>query len=134
MEGIGNIRDFTDISARTSRHDRERAAFNRPPRAAFHEQLRETIVAANINERDDNRAIPSDRRLWEACMEMESIFVGRMLKEMRNTLDPESRLIHGGQAEEIFTDMLYDQYALTLSKTSNLGIARLMYRELSGRQ
>jgi len=64
------------------------------------------------------------------CVEMESIFVGRMLKEMRNTLHTEDRLIHGGQAEEIFTDMLYDQYALTLSRTSNLGLARQLYNEL----
>ncbi len=134
MEAIGNVRTFADESTRTARHERERAMFERIPSGSFHDTLRDTIVATNINERHDERNIPRDRRLWNACLEMESIFVGRMLKEMRNTLEPESRLIHGGQAEEIFTDMLYDQYALTLSRTSNLGIARLMYRELSGRQ
>lgn len=134
MEALGNIQNFAEESTRTARHERERAMFARTPSGSFHDTLRETIVAADINERHNDRNIPRDRRLWDACLEMESIFVGRMLKEMRNTLDPESRLIHGGQAEEIFTDMLYDQYALTLSRTSNLGIARLMYRELSGRQ
>lgn len=133
MGVLGNIRMFTEESVRTARHEREHAMTERTPGGSFHDTLRDTIVATNINERHNDRGVPRDRRLWEACLEMESIFVGRMLKEMRNTLEPESRLIHGGQAEEIFTDMLYDQYALTLSRTSNLGIARLMYRELSGR-
>ncbi len=134
MEAIGNVQAFAEESARTARHERERTILARTPAGSFHDTLRETIVATNINERHNDRNIPRDRRLWDACLEMESIFVGRMLKEMRNTLEPENRLIHGGQAEEIFTDMLYDQYALMLSRTSNLGIARLMYRELSSRQ
>ena len=71
-----------------------------------------------------------DKRLMDVCIEMESIFVSRMLREMRNTI-PEEKLINGGFAEKIFEDMLYDEYALTLSKTSNLGMATMLYNELS---
>ena len=63
---------------------------------------------------------------------MESIFVARMLKEMRNSV-PKGEFLHGGFAEEVFEDMLYDQYALSLSKTSNLGLAKTLYDELSRR-
>ncbi len=71
-----------------------------------------------------------DRRLRDACVEMESLLVGKMLKEMRKTVH-KSGWINGGFAEEIFEDMLYDEYALSLSKNSNLGLADMLYRQLS---
>lgn len=71
-----------------------------------------------------------DRRLRDACFEMESLLVGKMLKEMRKTVH-KSGWINGGFAEEIFEDMLYDEYALSLSKNSNLGLADMLYTQLS---
>jgi Rod binding domain-containing protein len=40
-------------------------------------------------------------------------------------------MLHGGQAEEIFEDMLYDQYALEMSKNANMGMAKMLYDQLS---
>ena len=72
---------------------------------------------------------PVDKQLMKVCLEMESIFVGRMLKEMRDSV-PKEGFIDGGFAEEVFEDMLYDQYAMKLSETSNLGLAKNLYDEL----
>jgi peptidoglycan hydrolase FlgJ len=71
-----------------------------------------------------------DKRLWDACVEMESILVGKMLKEMRKSVH-KSGLMDGGFAEEIFEDMLYDEYAMSLSRNSNLGMAKMLYNELN---
>lgn len=79
---------------------------------------------------DNNKKKTEDKRLMDVCVQMESIFVARMLKEMRNTIH-KSELINGGFAEEIFEDMLYDEYALVLSKNTNLGLAKMLYEELS---
>ncbi len=81
-------------------------------------------------ENPDKRVKARDEKLMNVCIEMESLFVARMLREMRNTVH-KNTLLHGGFAEEVFEDMLYDEYALRLSKTSNLGIARMLYEELS---
>jgi peptidoglycan hydrolase FlgJ len=70
------------------------------------------------------------KKLMDTCVEAESLLVGQMLKKMRSTVE-KGDLINGGQTEEIFTDMLYDQYALTMSKTANFGIAKQMYNQLS---
>lgn len=75
---------------------------------------------------------PVDKKLMDACVEMESIFVNKMLKEMRKNVQ-KGDWLHGGHAEEIFEDMLYDQYSLSISKNSKLGIADMMYKELSRR-
>lgn len=71
-----------------------------------------------------------EKKLWDTCIEMESLFVGKMLKEMRNSV-PKNEWLHGGFAEDIFQDMLYDEYAMKLSKNSKLGIGSLLYDELS---
>lgn len=71
-----------------------------------------------------------DQRLMDTCVEMESLFVAKMLSEMRKTVH-KSEWLHGGFAEDVFTDMLYDEYALQMSRNSNLGLARMIYQEMS---
>lgn len=77
-----------------------------------------------------NKKKPVDEKLWNACVETESLFVGKMLKEMKSTVH-KSEWLHGGYAEEIFEDMLYDEYALKVSKNSDFGMAKMLYQELS---
>ncbi|HOZ71751.1 MAG TPA: rod-binding protein [Spirochaetales bacterium] len=74
--------------------------------------------------------IDRSSKLYEQCQEFESIFVNMMLKEMRGTVE-KSGLIDGGQAEEIFSDMLYDEYAKDMSKNAGFGLADAVYLELS---
>ena len=71
-----------------------------------------------------------EAKLWDACIQAESLFVNQMLKEMRKTVH-KGEMLNGGQTEEIFQDMLYDQYSVNVSKTANLGIAKSMYDQMS---
>jgi peptidoglycan hydrolase FlgJ len=91
-------------------------------------------VSDAISEQESvKKADPKEKekkKLMDACVETESIFVGMMLKQMRNTIH-KGEILNGGQTEEIFSDMLYDQYSLSLSKTANLGIAKQMYQQMS---
>ncbi|OHD71054.1 MAG: hypothetical protein A2W19_08570 [Spirochaetes bacterium RBG_16_49_21] len=73
-----------------------------------------------------------DKKLMDTCIQMESLLVAKMLKEMRTTVH-KTGWIDGGFAESIFEDMLYDEYALSLSKNSNLGLANMLYDQLKGR-
>ena len=75
-------------------------------------------------------AIDRSSKLYEQCQEFESIFVNMMLKEMRGTVE-KSGLIDGGQAEDIFSDMLYDEYAKGMTKAAGFGLADSVYLELS---
>jgi len=40
-------------------------------------------------------------------------------------------MIHGGYAEDIFEDMLYDEYAKEISKNESLGIAEQIYSSMA---
>lgn len=75
-------------------------------------------------------AIDRKSKLYEQCQEFESIFVKMMLKEMKATV-PKNGLMGGGQAEEIFGDMLQDEYAKSMTKAQNFGFADTLYRQLS---
>lgn len=65
-------------------------------------------------------------KLREACLDFESIFMEQMLKEMRKTVDKTS-LTHGGQAEEIFSDLLDSERA----KEMKVGLGDMLFSQLS---
>jgi len=69
-------------------------------------------------------------RLLKVCREFEALFIKQMLNSMKKTVD-KSGLIERGMSEEIFEDLLYDEYAKKISETANLGISTLLYRQLS---
>lgn len=69
-------------------------------------------------------------KLYEQCREFESIFVKMMLKEMQGTVQ-KTGLVSGGYAEEIFNDMLTDEYSKSMTKSADFGIADSLYRQLS---
>ena len=65
-------------------------------------------------------------KLKKACADFESIFMHQMLKEMQKTVK-KTGLVHGGQAEEIFSDMLDEERA----KTMQIGIGDVLFMQLS---
>ncbi|MCC5816512.1 MAG: rod-binding protein [Leptospira sp.] len=73
---------------------------------------------------------PYRKKLYDASVEFESMFVKLMLKEMKNSVS-KNKMIHGGYAEEIFEDMLTDEQSKEISKNDSIGIAEQVYSTLS---
>ncbi|MBN2656470.1 MAG: rod-binding protein [Spirochaetales bacterium] len=71
-----------------------------------------------------------DKKLKEATVEFEALFIKQMLNSMKKTVT-KSGLLDGGMGQEIFEDMLYDEYAKKMAETANLGISDMMFRQLS---
>lgn len=71
-----------------------------------------------------------DAKLYKACQDFEAVFVNQMLDSMRKTVD-KSGLLDGGIGEGIYEDMLYQKYSESIAKNAHLGIARLLYDQLS---
>ncbi len=77
------------------------------------------------------RSVSGDtNELREVCEEFESLFVKMMLDSMRATLSDDT-LIPKNSGEKLFEDQLYDEYAKSISRTADLGIADMMYDQLS---
>jgi peptidoglycan hydrolase FlgJ len=79
----------------------------------------------------DSAAIDKKSKLFEQCQEFESIFVKMMLKQMRATVDKSDSLLSGGWAEDIYQDMLDDEYSKTMAKNAGFGLADQLYRQLA---
>jgi flagellar protein FlgJ len=78
---------------------------------------------ARVNSGDDDK-------LRQACRDFESIFVKQMLDSMRKTVQ-KTGLTDGGYAEELYQDMLYDEYARKITDTASLGVAQMLYLQLA---
>ncbi len=97
---------------------------------SFENELKKNMPPHEIKIDSKGKGKPVDNKLMDVCIEMESLFVAKMLKEMRKTVH-KNDMLHGGFAEDVFEDMLYDKYALEISKKANLGLARQLYDEMS---
>lgn len=84
--------------------------------------LGEQILGKNIEKKRE--------KLKELSKEFESIFIHQMLKTMRATVG-KSSLYHGGMSEDIYQGMLDQEYAKSMSKEKNFGIAEKVYNQLS---
>lgn len=69
-------------------------------------------------------------RLKETCQDFEAIFIKQMLDSMRKTV-PRTELLERTMGQEIFEDMLYTEYAKIMSRRGSLGIADLLFKQLS---
>lgn len=69
--------------------------------------------------------------LRKATQEMEAFFLSLLWREMRATI-PRSGLFPRGLAEDIFEEMLDQAYAQAMAKAGGLGLADILYRQLSG--
>ena len=73
--------------------------------------------------------IQNEPELRDACLEMESLFIHHLLKEMRATID-KSGFISGGRAEEIYTSMLDAETAKNISTRGGIGLAQMLLYQL----
>lgn len=87
-------------------------------------------IRTPTNIKDEIRKDPYRKKLFDASVEFESMFVKLMLSQMRKSIEKQN-MISGGYAEEIFEDMLYDEYAKNISKNESLGIAEQIYNTMS---
>jgi len=79
-----------------------------------------------------NKKIKPDdeNKLKQACNEFEAIFIQQIFKEMRKTKI--SSMMDGGMGEDIFKDMLYDEYSKMAADKSSIGLSQIAYDYLCG--
>jgi len=72
----------------------------------------------------------NDKDLEVACRDFESLFVNYLMQKMRDTI-PDNSLFGGGQAEKIYSGMLDNEVAKSVSQQRGIGLAALMYAQMS---
>jgi flagellar protein FlgJ len=70
-------------------------------------------------------------KLKKACRDIETLFIHQMLKQMKATV-PQGGLLPESMATRIYRDMLDTEYSKLIAESpDNLGIAKMLYKELS---
>jgi flagellar protein FlgJ len=71
----------------------------------------------------------SYQKLVKVSRDFESIFLGYMLKTMRDTV-PKGGLLDSSNEQEIFTSMHDEELAKSLSQAGGIGLGRMMVEQL----
>jgi murein DD-endopeptidase MepM/ murein hydrolase activator NlpD len=79
---------------------------------------------------DPQARIREQAKLKQACQLFEAQFLKMLWKEMRKTV-PKNGLINGGQAEQMFTDMMDQAVSDQSVKGRSMGIAQMLEKQLS---
>ena len=72
-----------------------------------------------------------DNELRQAARDFEALFIHKMLQTMRKTV-PEDTILNGGLVEDIYTDMMDQEVAKAAAERESLGIASMIYDQMSG--
>lgn len=67
-----------------------------------------------------------NKRLKAACDGFEELFVHKLFQVMRSASD-KNTLLSGGRGEEIFQDMLDENYAKLITQSRALGLSDLIF-------
>jgi flagellar protein FlgJ len=89
-------------------------------------------VGRQLKSIKNHTADKDDPRLRAACVEMESLFLSHLFKEMRATIE-KSDFINGGQAEEIFTSLLDVEISKKMSAAGGIGLSAILLEQLGGK-
>ncbi|HKZ16781.1 MAG TPA: rod-binding protein [Geobacteraceae bacterium] len=80
---------------------------------------------------NEKAALPEKDKIAakKVAREFETLFVGMMLKSMRETVGKDS-LTNGGHGEDVYRSLLDQEYARAISENHGLGLADIMEKEL----
>lgn len=68
-----------------------------------------------------------DKKRKEVAQDFASLFTQMLLKELRKSLHEEQNPLYGGFTEEVFKDMLYEEYSKILTKEGLKPLVDLIY-------
>jgi len=103
-----------------------------PTTAYFNQQYQNQKVGKALRSVKNIAADMTDPQLRAACMEMESLFINYLFKEMRATIE-KSGFISGGRAEEIFTGLLDVEQSRKISAAGGIGLSSILLEQLGGK-
>ena len=93
----------------------------------------ETPSTSKLMHSLENKPMVEDKELMDACKEFEAYFIKQLLSEMKKTVNEadEESLFAKSNSQKIFEDMLDDEYAKNISKGQGIGIAKMLYQQMS---
>jgi flagellar protein FlgJ len=92
-----------------------------------------SIMLSSQDNINANASSKDKEQLKEACNEFEAILLGHLLRSMKATI-PKGGFLAKGTATKLFEEMLDDQLAREIAKSSSLGLGQMMLQELAEKE
>ena len=89
-----------------------------------------TVTGAAANQANPHvqaKTIDKTSKLYESALELEGFFVKQMLSQMRKTIMKSNE---SSFAQDMYEDMLFDEYATAMTKNAGFGLADQIYLSL----
>ncbi len=94
----------------------------------FAQRLQQAVADKAAKATDAN-----DKKLKATCKDMESVFLNMMYTSMRKTV-PKDSLLGESNEDDIMQSMLDTELTKKMSQAGGVGLADLLYRQLSAQQ
>jgi Rod binding domain-containing protein len=94
-------------------------------------ELSSSKIASGRNIPEEIQGDPEKKKLYDVSREFQSLFINMMLKTMRSPLKHENDMLYSGMQQDIFEDMLYDQYGKMMSQDSTFTLGDQIYLQLT---
>lgn len=94
----------------------------------------EGFAAASTTSKGKKPVIDKTSELYAQSKELENYMVKMMLSSARKTIQKSELFGKNDYARDMYEDMMYDNYAESLTKNSHFGLADQIYIELSGQR
>ena len=78
-------------------------------------------------------AIDRSSDLYKACQDFEALFIKQMLDVMRKTVHKEDDMLVNVMGQDMYEDMLYDEYAKKMASTAQFGLSEMIYGQVSSK-
>jgi flagellar protein FlgJ len=88
-----------------------------------------SVTSPATGKADRSSVAKEDVAAKKVAKEFETLFVGMMLKSMRETTGKD-KLTNGGHGEEIYRSLLDQEYAKALTEHGGVGLAAMLERQL----
>lgn len=84
-----------------------------------------------LNPQDKDKNHVEDAKLRQACQDLEAVFLNMMLKQMRATVPKTNLTGSNNNIDDIYQSMLDTEMTKDMSKAGGIGLADMMYKQLS---
>lgn len=93
-------------------------------------QLQESTKTTDTNNEKQLTQAIDNKRLDTACKDFEAILLNKIMSSMRESI-PEGGLFEKSYGEKVFQSMLDEQMTKEMVHGKGMGLAKLLYQELS---
>ena len=100
--------------------------------ATINETKKSNVETENFKQTLDNAMQNGDdKELKEACVEFESYFLNMMFKSMKKTVVSGGGIFEKSNAQKMFEEMLDEELTKKMANTGGIGLADMMYKQMS---